>query len=412
DGNGNYVISVAPNATLSFSYVGFHTRRINVGQEAIINVQLSVDETSLDEVVVTGYGTTTKLRQTGSTAVVQAKDVEQTPFPSIDRALQGKVPGLQSTGGSGQPGSMQQVRIRGVGSISGSSAPLYVIDGIPVNSGDLSRATPTANVLAGINPNDIENITVLKDAASTAIYGSRGSNGVILITTKFGKAGRTKIRLDADFGTVKPGVFNDRTRPLTTEENILLTGEALLNNPTYVNAYNLSSDNIRDFVIENFGLDPAINTNWYDEVTRTGNQQQYNLSVDGGNEKTTFNLGGGYFKQAGTVPKSDFSRYSAKISLKHNLNDKFTIGTNAILSTSNLRGLLNGGAFGNPVLTSFFLMPSLPARNEDGSNYITGDLAPGAGLYNPLEILDKDRRSNNTQKAIGSVYAEYKILSN
>src|SRR5690606_17790652 len=131
-----------------------------VDGRAVVNVQLEADQTALDEVVDTGYGTTTRLRSTGSSSVVESKDVEQTPFPSVDRALQGRVPGLQSSGGSGQPGSMQQIRIRGVGSITGSSSPLFVIDGVPVNSGDLSRATPTANVLAGINPNDIENITV------------------------------------------------------------------------------------------------------------------------------------------------------------------------------------------------------------------------------------------------------------
>lgn len=412
DGQGNYSISAPANSTLSFSFIGYTSQRVSVGANTTIHVQLEGGDQALDEVVVTGYGTTTRLRSTGSTAVVESKDVEQTPFPSVDRALQGRVPGLQSSGGSGQPGSMQQVRIRGVGSITGSSSPLYVIDGVPVNSGDLSRATPTANVLAGINPNDIENITVLKDAASTAIYGSRGSNGVILITTKSGTAGKTRIRLDADLGTVTPGVNPDRTRPLTTEENILLTGEALLNNPTMVNQYGLTPGNIRDFVTDDFGIDPGVNTNWYDEVTRTGTQQQYNLSFDGGNESTTFNIGGGYFKQEGTVPKSNFSRYSGKISLKHHVNDKLTVGTNILLSTSNLTGLLNAGAFGNPVLTSFFLMPSLNARNPDGSNYISGALAPGAGLYNPLEILDKDRRNNNTQKAIGSAFAEYEILPN
>ena len=414
DESGDYSISASNNSTLNFSFVGYSSQRINVNNQMVINVQMTANDLSLEEVVVTGYGTTTRLRQTGSTSVVESKDVEQTPFPSIDRALQGKVPGLQSSGGSGQPGSAQTIRIRGIGSISGSSSPLYVIDGVPVNSGDLSRATPTANVLAGINPNDIENITVLKDASSTAIYGSRGSNGVILITTKSGKAGKTRFRVDADFGSVRPGVSPDRARPLTTEENILLLGEALLNNPTYVDAYELTSDNIREFITseDGFAIDPNVSTNWYDEVTRVGSQQQYNLSLDGGNEKTTFNIGGGFFKQEGTIPNSDFTRYSGKVSLKHKLNDRFTVGTSLILSTSNLKGLLNGGAFGNPVLTSFFLMPNLPSRNADGSNYISGDLAPGAGLYNPLEILDKDRRSNNTQKAIGNIYAEYKILPN
>ena len=151
DGSGNFSISVSENAVLNFSFVGFASQRVSVDGRAVVNVQLEADQTALDEVVVTGYGTTTRLRSTGSSAVVEAKDVEQTPFPSVDRALQGRVPGLQSTGGSGQPGSMQTIRIRGVGSISGSSAPLYVIDGVLQNSGDLSRATPTANVICSIN---------------------------------------------------------------------------------------------------------------------------------------------------------------------------------------------------------------------------------------------------------------------
>lgn len=414
DGNGDYSISVSNQSILAFSFVGYASQRLNVGTRTRIDVQLIKDVTALDEVVVTGYGTTTRLKQTGSSTVVSSKEIEHTPFPSLDRALQGKVAGLQSTGGSGQPGSMQNIRIRGLGSISGSSLPLYVIDGVPVNSGDLSRATPTANVLAGINPNDVANVTVLKDAASTAIYGSRGSNGVILITTKSGLSGKTRISLDADYGSVQPGVSPGRARPLTTEENIMLIGEALLNNAGMAANYGLNQGNIREFVTgENgFGIDPNVNTNWYDVVTRTGNQQQYNLAADGGNDKTTFSVSGGFFKQEGTIPKSDFTRYSGKINLKHKASDKFTFGANILGSSSNLRGLLNSGAFGNPVLTSFFLMPNFRARNDDGSNFISGPLAAGAGLYNPLEILDKDSRNNNTQKAIGSFYGEYNILPN
>src|SRR5690606_8025262 len=175
-----------------------------VDGRAVVNVQLEADQTALDEVVVTGYGTTTRLRSTGSSAVVEAKDVEQTPFPSVDRALQGRVPGLQSTGGSGQPGSMQTIRIRGVGSISGSSAPLYVIDGVPVNSGVLSGDIPTVHVLAGNHTIDTEGITVLKDAAATDIYSSRETHSVILIATKSGKAGKTRVRLDVVLGTGPP----------------------------------------------------------------------------------------------------------------------------------------------------------------------------------------------------------------
>ena len=414
DANGNYSLSVATNVkALVFRYVGFTQQLVTVGVNNTLNVSLVSDVSELSEVVITGYGTTTKTRQTGAVSTVSTKDVENTPFTSVDKALQGRVAGLQSVGASGQPGALQQIRIRGIGSISASSSPLYVVDGIPINSGDLSRNTTTANSLAGINPNDIESITVLKDASSTAIYGSRGANGVILITTKSGKAGKTRIKLDAEFGSVTPGIFNDRTRPLTTEENITLMGESLLNHPTYVKNYGLTPENIRQFVIEDWAeMDENVNTNWYDVVTKKGKQQQYNVAFDGGDEKTQFHIGAGIFKQDGTVPSSEFSRYSGNLNLKHKLNDKFSLATNILMSTANTQGVLNAGAFGNPVLGSLFLMPDLPARNADGTPYIGGALAPGSGLYNPLEILRNDRSVNNTQKALGSFSAEYKILPN
>lgn len=413
--DGEFSLSIPANAnSLEFTYVGFIKQVIQIGNRSSFNVALVSDASELGEVVITGYGNTTTLRQTGAVSTVSAEEVENVPFTSVDKALQGRVAGLQSVGASGQPGAMQQIRIRGLGSISGSSEPLYVIDGVPVNSGDLSRNTTTANALAGINPNDIESISVLKDASSTAIYGSRGSNGVVLITTKSGKAGKTRVRLDAEYGSVTPGVFNDRTRPLTTAENIMLIGEALLNNPTYVNAYSLTPENIREFVVgENgFDINEDVSTDWYDEVTKRGNHQQYNLSFDGGNEMTQFHVGAGVFKQDGTVESSKFSRYSGNINLKHKIDEKLSVGTNLILSTANQQGVLNAGAFGNPVLGSLFLMPDLAARNDDGTPNISGALAPGAGLYNPLEILSKDQSINNTQKVIGSVNAEYKILPN
>ena len=412
--DGKYEITAgAGNAQLTFSYIGFIGRTISANGR-ILNVILTSDAQVLQDVVITGYGSTSKVRATGATAVVGAKDLEQTPFTSIDKALQGRVAGLQSVGASGQPGAMQSVRIRGLGSISGSSDPLYVIDGIPVNSGDLSRNTTTANSLAGINPNDVESMTVLKDAASTAIYGSRGANGVVLITTKSGKAGKTKVRLDAEYGIVKPGTFNDTTRPLTTEENITLIGEGLLNRPDLVTLYSLTPANVRAFVLspDGFGIDPNTNTNWYKEVTRTGRQKQYNLSIDGGDAKTQFHVGGGYFKQDGTVERSEFSRYTANVNLKHKLTDKLSFATNILASSTNTKGLLNAGAFGNPVLGSLFITPDVAPRNADGTPNITGALAPGAGLFNPLAIIAMDKGNNNTQKVIGSFSAEYKILPN
>lgn len=406
DASGNYVVTVQGNSvSLSVSYVGFVTQRVEVGAESIVNVQLQSEETALDEVVVTGYGTTTKLRQTGASISVSPKDIENNPFTSVDKAIQGKVAGLQSTGASGQPGSMQNIRIRGMGSISGSSEPLYVVDGIPINAGDLSRGTTTANALAGINPNDIADFTVLKDAAATAIYGSRGSNGVILITTKSGAAGKTKIKLDVEVGSVTPGTPTGKGRPLTTAENIELAWEAIAND-------GVTGQDAQDMYDAYFGFDETVNTNWYDEIRKNGMQHQYNLSFDGGDEKTQFHLGGGYFGQDGTIPTSDFRRISGNLNLKHKVDERFSIGTSMLASTSRTNGPLNSGFFSNPVMASFFLRPDLRAYNEDGTPNVSGPLAAGAGLYNPIAVLDLDRRTNNTQKFIGSFNAEYKILPN
>ncbi|PYF75867.1 TonB-linked SusC/RagA family outer membrane protein [Pedobacter nutrimenti] len=412
--DGKFTIKVAASArALEFTYIGYLSSSVEISGN-VVNVSLTSDSKSLEELVITGYGSTTKVRATGSTVTVGAKDLEQTPFTSVDKALQGRVAGLQSVGASGQPGALQSIRIRGLGSISGSSDPLYVIDGIPVNSGDLSNNTTTSNALAGLNPNDVENMTVLKDAASTAIYGSRGANGVILITTKSGKAGKTKIRVDAEYGFVKPGTFNGNTRPLTTDENITLIGEGLLNRPDLVAAYGLTPANIRAFVVspDGVGINEGTNTDWYKAVTRTGKQQSYNLAFDGGDAKTQFHVGGGYFSQDATVQRSKFDRVSGNVNLKHKFNEKLSFGTNIILSSSNTKSLLNGGAFGNPVLSALFIMPDLRATNDDGTPNISGALAPGAGLFNPLAILQNDNGNNNTQKAITSVYGEYKILPN
>jgi TonB-dependent SusC/RagA subfamily outer membrane receptor len=169
---------------LVFSFVSFSPTEINNGNRSTLDANLIPDISQLQEAVVVGYGTAYKKSITGSQAQVGSADIENTPLPSVDQILQGKVAGLQSIASSGQPGANQQICIRGIGSINASSQPLYVIDGVPINSGDQSSLSTSSNTLAGLNPSDIESITVLKDAASTAIYGSRGGNGVILITTK------------------------------------------------------------------------------------------------------------------------------------------------------------------------------------------------------------------------------------
>ncbi|MXV49875.1 SusC/RagA family TonB-linked outer membrane protein [Pedobacter sp. HMF7647] len=411
DASGNYRISVDQGATLVFSYIGYDTQELQANASTL-NVSLTTNARQLGEVVVVAYGTQSKVKQTGAVAQVSSSAIENRPQASFDQALQGRVPGLQSIGASGQPGASQDVRIRGNGSFSASSSPLYVIDGIPVNSGDLSRNTTTANALSGINPNDIESISVLKDASAASVYGSRAANGVILVTTKSGKAGKTKIRADAEGGFSNRAYFNENTRPITTEENITLSEEGFLNNPFYVQEYDLTPDNIRDFVIDYFGYDPNVNTTWYDVVKQTGTYQQYNLSADGGNEKTQFHLSGGYFKQEGTIRTSKYDRFSGNVNLKHQYNSKLMFQANLLASSSTQVGPLNSGNFANPVLSNLFLMPNLEAYDANGEPNTSGNLANGAGLFNPAAILELDKNHNSTLKSLGSIYGEYKFLPN
>jgi TonB-dependent starch-binding outer membrane protein SusC len=412
--NGKFTLVVKGSVSaLEITSLGFVSQTVNIGSSNTVNVSLESDSKALTEVVVTGYGTVTKLTQTGAVTQIGGEELENQPLTSFDKALQGRVAGLQSIGGSGQPGSIQQVRIRGIGSMTAGAAPLYVIDGIPINSGDLSRATTTANALAGINPNDIETITVLKDASAASIYGARAANGVIVVTTKKGKAGATKIRVDAEYGRASVGYLNERNRPLTTSEWKELTAEGLLNAPAYVTAYGLTPANVGAFVDANFNTGAGVNTNWIDQVTRDGNQAQYNVSANGGNEKTQFNVSAGYFKQEGTVIASEFNRYSANVNLTHKATDKLTFTANLVGSNSNQKGPGNGGLFANPVLTAYFLLPSYAPYEADGTtpNITSSYFAPGS-LFNPLYIAKYDKRNSNFFKGLGSFSGSYQILPN
>ncbi|WP_337042973.1 SusC/RagA family TonB-linked outer membrane protein [Emticicia sp. 17c] len=402
---GVYSISVPGNATLTFSFIGFVTQQVQVSNRSSINVQLASDAQELAEAIVVGYGTTSNIKKTGAVGVVNSDKIENTPFTSVDKALQGRVAGLQSAGGSGQPGSVQNIRIRGIGSMTAGSDPLYVVDGIPINSGDLTRNTTTANALAGINPNDIESVTVLKDAASASIYGSRAANGVILINTKKGKAGKTKIRFDTEIGASDIAYLSDANRPLTTAEWRDLTAEGLVNSKTAADKTAALA-----LVDANFRTNNGVNTNWLDEVTRVGQQQQYNLSASGGNEKTQFYFSGGYFKQEGTVIQSLFNRYTGNLNLTNKITDKLTLKANLMVSSTGQKGPGTGGLFANPVLTAYFLLPSYSPRNADGTPNITGPDFPAGALFNPISIAEMDKRKTTGVKGITTVALEYQLL--
>ncbi len=400
--DGNFSLSVPAKAkTLVVSFIGLGDKEISLNNATQYNVTLSTtSKNDLEEVVVVGYGTQKKVNITGSVATVKSKDIENKPFSSVDKALQGQVAGLQSVAASGQPGASQAIIIRGLSSITASTAPLWVIDGVPVNTGDASRLQTTANLLSTLNPNDIESISVLKDAASQSIYGSRAANGVIVVTTKKGRSGKTVLRFDTEVGQSDIAYRNNEYKPLNSQQYFDITREGLVN--LGVSTATLNS------TLAGLGFGNGVDYNWYDAVTRKGNQQQFNLSASGGNEKTTFYLSGGQFFQEGTTINSKLKRTNGNIRVVHKVNDKFTLNANINGGYVNQRAPLAGGAFGNPVLSSYFLLPSRPAYNPDGTYNFTSL----GGLHNTVALSKIDKRFLREVSMRGSFTGEYKILSN
>ncbi|HLX91763.1 MAG TPA: SusC/RagA family TonB-linked outer membrane protein [Puia sp.] len=387
---------------LVISHVGFPNTEISISGKQQINISLKSLETQLQEVVVVAYGTTSKKELTGSVVKVDAKQLENIPFTSVDQMLQGKVAGLQSIASSGQPGTAQDIVIRGIGSISANASPLFVVDGIPVNTGDFSSLSQTSNALAGLNPNDIESVSVLKDAASESIYGSRGANGVILITTKKGKPGKTQFSIDLESGTNSRAYSPFAGKPLTHDQFFTLTDEGV------INAGGTQAD--VDQVDAALGKNNGVNTDWLKEVQRRGLQQSFNVAASGGDQKTNFYLSGGYFDQQASILASEFKRYSGSFTIQHHVNEKLTFNATLNISQSLQHTPLVGGAFRNPIQEALVLLPSQPAIDHDTIVYDRNDFDLLNGLYNPLAIAKFDRNTLSNLKGIGTAGAEYAFL--
>ena len=403
DANGYYSISVpATTATLVVSSLNYTSQEVSVSGKSEINVKLASSISTLQDVVVVGYGTTKKANLTGSVATIKAPEIENTPFTSIDKALQGKVAGLQSAASSGQPGASQEILIRGFSSISASTQPLWIVDGVILNTGDISRLQTTANVLSTLNPNDIESISVLKDAASQSIYGSRAANGVIIVTTKKGRSGKTRIRFDYESGKSDIAYENRLYRPLNAQEYLDITREGLVN-------ANASAATITS-TLASLGLGNGVDFNWYDAVTRIAGQRLMNISMDGGNDKTNFFLSAGNFFQQGTSINSQLKRNSFNFKINNKATDKLTISVGLNGGAVSQRAPLNGGAFGNPMLSAYFLLPTRTAYNADGSYNLTSSSL--GGLHNTVALTDLDKRFVREVSLRGSASAEYKFSDN
>lgn len=401
---GNYSIMAEPGQELVFSYVGFATQRRTVGAESTIDVTLEVDAAALEEVVVVGYGSKSTVKETSSSSLVTSESLEDRPIVSVNDLLKGNATGIFVAGGSGQPGANTTVRIRGISSLNAGTAPLYVVDGVPVISGDYTRLNTTADVLANMNSNDIESVTILKDASATAQYGARAANGVILITTKSGKAGEPKYSLSVETGFNKKAVEG--------QENLSSSEWGELVNEGLVNAY---GEDFATYYEENVNPD-GVDSNWGDAIERgSALQQQVNFSVTGGGENLRYYTSIGYFDQESIVKNSSFNRTAGRFKVDYDLNDKMRLTQNINASFSNLKTLSSGGAFANPLLAKYFARPSDPIYNEDGSFFIGNNLNNprlSNGLFNVPMLLENDFNKAKTLKLTGITTFSYDIFEN
>lgn len=413
DQNGNFLINInTAGKSLEVIHLGYAPQTIPLTASQVYNITLNATDASLQEVVVLGYGTRVKAKEFGGSSVrVAGKDFENQAITSFEKALQGRAAGVVVQSNNGIPGGAINVQIRGVGSFNAGTDPLYVVDGVQLTGGTFSGFTQ-GNSLAGINPNDIESIEVLKDAATASIYGAQAANGVVLITTKSGKAGKTKFNVNAYTGTASAIKKYD---VLNTQEYIALRTEA------YTNA---GVANPLQRVLQEIGKSTTLTAaeiaalptyDWQDEVFRKGTVQNYELSARGGNEKTTFYLSGSYNNQDAILSVADFKRGTFNSKLDHKANDRLSFNSAVNLSTFKQRSpyATSGSFFSNPSWGAALILPSNPIYNEDGTYFGapgSGQAFPGLSSNNVALSDHYNVGYQTTNNLIGSVSATYKIL--
>jgi TonB-linked SusC/RagA family outer membrane protein len=412
--DGSFSISIpATGKTLVVSSLNFSPQEVSITGKTAVTVSLTSSSQNLEEVVVVGYGTQRKSEVTSSISKVSGDQVANTPLSSVDQALQGKAAGVQSVTFSGQPGANQAIRIRGIGSYSASAQPLFVVDGIQINSGDLSRETTTTNVLAQLNPDDVESISILKDASATSIYGARGANGVIVITTKGGKAGKTKFNVSTEVGNNKPGDLPAAGIPLRANDWLTLYKEGYTNYRLIAGDPLATAQASAATIAATYG-DGSVDINWPALLLRTGTQQLYNINASGGDAKTTFFISGGYFKQEASTIGSDLARYSSVININHIISPKIDVSFSLQPTyTKQNTAISNSSAFASPTMEFYFLRPTSNPFNADGSYNI--DRVSNKNFsnnYNPLYIVAKDIHSLDNFSMLGKAAGNYKILNN
>ena len=444
DFEGSFTLSVSnSDAVIVVSYLGFDKVEIRAADfDDNMNITLVESSSALDEIVVTGYGRQVKRNITGAVSSISLKQIEDLPLATFENAIQGQIAGVQVTEASGEPGAGASVRVRGIGSISAGNEPLYVIDGFPISKnvalgvqGDNFRRgsgrfrPPSQNPLANLNPNDIESIQVLKDASSASIYGSRGSNGVILITTKRGKKGAPSFSYNTFFGSQsvanKLDLMNsaeliEYNRDATNNAYLQRNPGASASDPNSVRssaAWRLAED-----VLSPTGVD----VDWQDVIFRSALVQTHNLSVSGGSDNSSYYISGNFFDQDGIIEKSNFKRYSLRVNLEVDLNERTRVGLNLAPSYVVSDKVPAGSPyFARPpgiVYSAIVHAPFVNPYNPDGSinqlnnqSYILtpeGQTTSFTSASNPLAIIEAIDDQLNQNRTFGNIFLEYDIMEN
>ncbi|MCJ8164038.1 TonB-dependent receptor [Pontibacter sp. E15-1] len=385
DANGNFTLGVpSGTGTLVVSFIGYKTQEVPINNRATVNISLVTDTKALEEVVVVGYGTQERSDVTGAISSVQGEALERIPTPTIAQALQGQTPGVQVTANSGSPGAGSSIRIRGAGTI-GNNNPLYVVDGVQVE-GNINY----------LNSNDIASIEILKDASATAIYGSRAANGVVVVTTKKGKAGTSEINFTAYTGVQNAWRTLDMTNAAeyATIDNMARQAAGINTNPAWADPQSLGEG-----------------TDYQDELFRSAPISNYQLSWSGGNENSTLYVSGGYFQQDGIIIGTDFERYTFRINTDHKIGSRVKIGNTLQVSATDEALIPNNEDLNTGVLSrGIRQLPTVPVRNPDGS--FAGPTSNFEGeSENPVWLALESFNTNKNYRVLGSVYGEVEVIT-
>lgn len=414
DMDGNFALEVdgSKPVVLQVSFVGYTTKEMKIVPGVPVTVKLESENQQLEEVVVTGYGTFKKSAYAGSASTVRTSEMKDIPAVSFSDVLQGAAPGVQISSASGQPGSASSINIRGMGSFNASNSPLYVIDGVPVNSGDISSTGSDSgiDVMSTINTSDIENITVIKDAAAASLYGSRAANGVILITTKQGRMGKPSVSLKADWG-FSDFAMDYREVMGGAERRQLIYDGLIADGMVHEGMTEQEAREYADGEIDDYAPVPWCGfTNWDDVLFKKGSHQTYEASIAGGTDKFKYYSSLGYLKQDGIALNSGLERITGRVNADYQATKRFSLGIKTLFANVNQDVNDEGTSYTSPFYSSkSAVTPSDPVYNEDGS--WNRELIRIADR-NPLLSATYDYRREHISRSFNTVYAQYEFIDN